>query len=888
MVHYHLRTLGGLVLARHDESDQAIALSDSKALLLLAFLATRPGYTARRVDVAELFWPDGDRARALRALRQALFFLSKHADEVLLRDDESVTLNADALAVDLWEFDRAVEEEEHPRVIALHAGRFAAGLERKVGTELEHWIESVDARITVGIEVAYAREIPRVLTAGETARATQLARAFAALNPLDEGRQELLARTLVSAGDQVGALQVLEEYRAVAGSVAGDEASPDLGARVEAMRQELLQLHHPLVTSPPTAARTPVPDRARPPLFTIRGYGVTRTSVLVAGAAALAATVVLLSRGGAPAPDPFAGLNARLLAVVERGSQAKVAELVVQSTGVTVSDRNDLQPTDLPSPDGATVATMIQAPDGWNLAARTATDEPRILTTAPGDEYPLAWSPDGRYLLYGHRRLLADGRTESNDITIYDLQADTGWALAALSSRERPTAAWSPDGTHIAFTADVRGAPDVFVVRFDGLALRDVSRHPGWDGEPAWSPDHERVAFVSQRSGHAQVYVARADGGDLQQLTQTRWDKHHPVWISPVVLAFQVEQDGDRSLQLLNTFTGQSRDVGGPGGLVAIVATRDRPPPWIAALTIAPRTSLGSPGQHLAYGVDVRSPADTALVAEGLPIEWRVTNGAVAAVEGAGNVLVVGAGRTDIIASVAGWRADTLTLFSLPLVTRTATPVFVEAWRTAPDTARWHLFGDPLPTTSRSGGPRDGGVFLNNGDAFFASGAITRAAFPLKDGISVVVDGRAPFSGKPHQEFAVGLYPAAYPDSVLASGEAPAVVEFRMRGASGNDSAEAWIGTKEWREAIPMPAKPGDWHAYCLQILGNGTVDLIVNDSLYWRSSKPLQRHAGDVHVVLGLQSFETRILHGPVRVFTTPRYELPEVTVSEDRKPGS
>jgi DNA-binding SARP family transcriptional activator len=891
MALYHLRTLGGLVLSRNDEPSNEIALADSKALLLLAFLATKPGYTARRVDIAELFWREGDRARSLRALRQALFFLSQHANEVLLRDDDSVTLNADALTVDLWEFDRAVERGDHARVIELHAGRFAAGLERKVGAELEHWIESVDARITVAIEVAYSRETSRALAEGEAGRAATLAAAFAALNPLDEARQELLACSLMAAGDPVAALQALEVYRKVATPMLG-EASPELDARIDAMRQKLLKVESGSAAraraEPPQAAA----ERSSRPVFVIRGHRVTRTMLIVAGAVLVSVTAAasLLSRGRGPAVDPFADLDGRLLAVVERGSQDKVAELAIRRTGIMVSDRNDLQPTDLPSPDGGTVATMVQAPDGWNLAARTASGEPHVLTTAPGDEYPLAWSPDGRFLVYGHRRLLADGRTESNDIAVYDLQADSGAALAALSSHERPTAAWSPGGTRIAFTADVAGVPDVFVVRFDGTGLRDVSHNPAWDGEPAWSPDEQRVAFISRRSGEADLYVARSDGSDLRRLTQSRWGKHRPIWVSPVTLAFAAERDGKQSVEVVNAFTGQARDLGGPDGLVAILETRQAPPPWIARVAIVPRTSVGSPGERLAYRVDVRTSADSPLVAEGLPVDWRVTDGRVAVLDGAGRVRVVGAGRADIIASAAGWRADTLTLFSMPLVTRPATPVFAERWTSAPDTSRWRLFGEPLPTTSRSGGPRRSGVFHNNGDQFFASGAVTTAAFPLEKGISVVVDGRAAFSGKAHQEFGVALYPNDYADSVLASGQAPALAEFRMRGPSGADSGEASIATPAWREAIPMPSNPGAWHAYCLQVLGDGTVELIVNDSLYWRSPTPLDHLPTAVHVALGFQSFEGAIEHGPVRVYAQPRFELPQVTVPgghEKKEPG-
>jgi DNA-binding SARP family transcriptional activator len=887
MARYRLKTLGGLALVRCDDASADVALANSKALLILALLATRPGFSARRAELAELLWPDGDRPRALRALRQALFFLSGYADDLLIRTDESLALDPEVVTVDLWEFERAIATEDYATAVALYGGPFADGVERKVGVEVEHWIEALNARIAVGLEVAYAREIAAALSAGDGARAMSLARTFAARNPLDEARQRLLSRTLTTAGDRVGALQTLEEYRRLVSQALEEDLPPELEQRMQVMRDELLHVEAapalPAPAAPPPPDGTEAPQAASEPVRPARRPR-SRAAVFAAAGGGLAtiAVIVLLAgpRGSRGVAEPLAGLEARLLAVSQRGNEAHVVELVIRGLTVAVADRNDVLPTDLPAPDGRTVAGLVQAADGWNLSVRTGTDGGRMATTAAGDEYPIAWSPDSRYLVYAERRLPADARTHTHTLAVYDLARDTAWSLAPLASAERPGADWSPDGTRIAFTADVRGTPEVFVVDFNGANLRDLTRHSGWDGYPAWSPDGEQLAFVSRRGGRTDMYAVRPDGADLRRLTRTTTEKGQPCWLSPTVLAFVAGPESGRTLQVLDAFGGQLRDLPEAEGVVALLGRREGPPSWIEHLSVEPRVELASPGQHLAVSAVARDIRGDPLTFGAIPVAWSVTDSGVARLDGPGQVRLLRAGRVGVVASLAGWRADTLTLYSVPVFERARTPVFLEDWRGGIDSTRWRVFGDPPPTTRPAGGPNRAGTFLNRGDEFFTSGAITAAEFPLAQGLGVEVDGRMPFTGKLHQEFGIALYQGDLPDSVLIGGTAPALVEFRVRGPSGAAPAEAWIATREARYTLPMPPGPDAWHAYGLQVLEDGTVELILDGRTYWRSGTPLTRHTGGVRIGLGFQSFETGIVHGRVRVYGPPRYQLPDLAV--------
>ena len=103
--------------------------------------------------------------------------------------------------------------------------------------------------------------------------------------------------------------------------------------------------------------------------------------------------------------------------------------------------------------------------------------------------------------------------------------------------------AWSPDGTQIAFAAQIgTGVEDqrlteIYVIRSDGRDRRRITTNEDFDGYPSWSPDGERIAFAriaepgtdAARSG---IFVMDADGGHGVQITQAAWPSFDlsPAW----------------------------------------------------------------------------------------------------------------------------------------------------------------------------------------------------------------------------------------------------------------------------------------------------------------------------------------------------------------------
>jgi Tol biopolymer transport system component len=89
--------------------------------------------------------------------------------------------------------------------------------------------------------------------------------------------------------------------------------------------------------------------------------------------------------------------------------------------------------------------------------------------------------------------------------------------------------AWSPDSGMLAFTQQVPGAnqTSVHLVDLNGRE-RPLVDNGGW---PYWSPDGTRIVFSSDMRGVANLYVYDLNSLTYRQLTFTRAADITSVWI---------------------------------------------------------------------------------------------------------------------------------------------------------------------------------------------------------------------------------------------------------------------------------------------------------------------------------------------------------------------
>jgi len=82
--------------------------------------------------------------------------------------------------------------------------------------------------------------------------------------------------------------------------------------------------------------------------------------------------------------------------------------------------------------------------------------------------------------------------------------------------------AWSPDGRRIVFASTREGDWEIYVMAADGAGSQRLTYSPGRDAHPAFTPDGSRIMFQSPRdygiADEVDLYVMDADGGNQRRL----------------------------------------------------------------------------------------------------------------------------------------------------------------------------------------------------------------------------------------------------------------------------------------------------------------------------------------------------------------------------------
>ncbi|MFW5691632.1 MAG: TolB family protein [Chloroflexota bacterium] len=144
------------------------------------------------------------------------------------------------------------------------------------------------------------------------------------------------------------------------------------------------------------------------------------------------------------------------------------------------------------------------------------------------------WSPDGRSLLY------LQGR-DFGEFSLTRINRATGAQVPMLPD-DRPVleAAWSPDGTHLLYTAERRGRADIYVIAVADGEPHNLTENNFQDTRPSWSPDGTQIAFLSNREGGWHLYVTSINGEPAQRLTTV------PLGISATWATLAWSPDGAR------------------------------------------------------------------------------------------------------------------------------------------------------------------------------------------------------------------------------------------------------------------------------------------------------------------------------------------------------
>jgi Tol biopolymer transport system component len=240
---------------------------------------------------------------------------------------------------------------------------------------------------------------------------------------------------------------------------------------------------------------------------------------------------------------------------------------VAQNVDAGVDSRTDAMLDGRPDASGTTCTSGVIAfisKRGGNAdiysVFGTGTDLAQITTTTNSHAYP-RWSPD--------RTKIAFTSNVTGTSNLYVMNAN-GSGLVNVSNSSATDAPnghfeWSPDGQLLAFTTNRDGSNNIYIVSPSGTGLKRLTTNT--DDDPHWSPTGQQIAFTSFRNGKFHIYVMNNDGSNQLAITtgsvddSPRWSPdgntiafissrtgHYNVW--------SVSPTGTNEKNLTNTTTG--------------------------------------------------------------------------------------------------------------------------------------------------------------------------------------------------------------------------------------------------------------------------------------------------------------------------------------------
>jgi DNA-binding SARP family transcriptional activator len=201
-----LKTFGGLAV-RNEHGPLYGAAVRRRPLALLALVAGAGSDGVSRDKVVAYLWPESDTAHARNSLKQTLFAL-RHGLPGSLFDPGGTTLRLDphAVAVDRWEFDRALEGGALRDAVELYKGPFLDGFYLERGLAFEHWVEAERRRLANRYQGALERLAACAEAAGDREAAVGWWQRLAEHDPFSCRIALGLMEALVAVGDRASAL----------------------------------------------------------------------------------------------------------------------------------------------------------------------------------------------------------------------------------------------------------------------------------------------------------------------------------------------------------------------------------------------------------------------------------------------------------------------------------------------------------------------------------------------------------------------------------------------------------------------------------------------------------------------------------------------------------
>ncbi len=251
----NLLLLGTVEIRGQTLGPEALSRIQPKRTALLAYLVMAGG-SVRRDTLRALFWPELNDLQARRALNQAVFHLRRSLGDDALESGgmESVAINPERLACDAPTFEELCRAGQLANAMELYRGPFAAGFHVGELPDLEHWIDTTRARLSVTAFTACSTLAAEASAEQDPRTALQWARRAYEIDQGDASVRRVIALH-DALGDRAAAIREYEQFARRIEQELDVEPSPETQRLVEEIRARA----EPMSGAAPDFAGRPTP-----------------------------------------------------------------------------------------------------------------------------------------------------------------------------------------------------------------------------------------------------------------------------------------------------------------------------------------------------------------------------------------------------------------------------------------------------------------------------------------------------------------------------------------------------------------------------------------------------------------------------------------------------
>jgi hypothetical protein len=286
----------------------------------------------------------------------------------------------------------------------------------------------------------------------------------------------------------------------------------------------------------------------------------------------------LAARVQMPVPDSYVRENEALLYVLVM-TLRRQGEPVDLDAWAQFTEAHFGRPLEFPAHIALPAAAeALAAPQSEVTDAPVAEATEAPVSLVPVTD-PMLVCPDG------HSELAFVGNTVDGAMDIFLINAD-GSDVRQLTANtgDDYAAAWSPDGSMLAFTTTRDVVSQIYVMNADGSDIRPLTADQDSHSQPSWSPDGTKIAYVTQNLGQGDIWVMDTEGSNRVQLTSDEYNDAWPVWSpdgSQIVFVrgtdnqeiYVMDADGSNGLQLTDSPGLDNGAIWSPDGTQILFAS---------------------------------------------------------------------------------------------------------------------------------------------------------------------------------------------------------------------------------------------------------------------------------------------------------------------------